>query len=101
MAIGTGTAILGSAALGMLGGSKKAGNTTSTQTNAPWAGVQPYLGGLYEGARNAVLSNSPSASPLFGQAANQVGSTIRGDYLNPSSNPFLRDSVNDALGLAK
>jgi membrane protease subunit (stomatin/prohibitin family) len=30
-----------------------------------------------------------------------LGNTIRGDYLNPSSNPFLQQSVNDALGLAK
>lgn len=101
MAVGTGTAILGSAALGMLGGSKKSGSSTSTQSSAPWVGVQPYLGGLYQGSRNAVLRNAGSAFPLFDQGAEQIGSTVRGDYLNPSSNPFLQNYVNDALGQVK
>jgi hypothetical protein len=30
-----------------------------------------------------------------------LGATIRGDYLNPSTNPFFTGAVNDALGLAK
>lgn len=97
MAIGTGTAILGSAALGMLGGSKKAGNTTSTQTNSPWAPTQPYWHSLF-----AQGQNMPSNNPRLSEGAiNPLRETIRGEFLNPESNPFFRNSVNDALGLAK
>jgi hypothetical protein len=98
--MGIETAIGVGAGLGLLGGSKKSGNQTSTQTSAPWVGVQPYLGGLYQGARNTVADSYKN--PLLSQdATNQFRSTINGDYLNPASNPFLGQYVNDALGLVK
>jgi hypothetical protein len=110
MAIGTGSAMLGGAALGLLGGSKKSGNVTSTQNSAPWAGAVPYLNDVFRQAQGIFYNGTPinyangEARPfagIHGQGVDQLSSTIRGDYLNPSSNPFFQQSVNDALGLAK
>lgn len=104
---------------GLFGGSKQAGNVTTT--SAPWAGVQPYMLNLFSGA-SGLAGQQPfgyGASPyttagemgIAGNAANpfaptnlansQLASTIQGNYLNPSTNPYLASSVNDALGLAK
>jgi hypothetical protein len=101
MAVSSGAAMLGGAALGMLGGSKKSGTQTATQNSAPWAPQQSYLRSLFGGARN-VLNNQGYKGPMLAPGAtDQLQDTISGQYLNPSSNPFLRQSVNDALGLAK
>jgi hypothetical protein len=121
MAVSTGTAILGSAALGALGGSKKGGSSTSS--TAPWTGQQPYLHNLFgraEGLYNRgpfdyVANQSPftaqaqqlmaqralDPNSLVGRSQGVLGDTISGKYLTPDSNPFLQQSVNDALGLAK
>lgn len=100
MAIGTGTAILGSALIGAAAsGSKKSGSSTSTQNSAPWAATQPYWNTLF-GAGNRTQYD-PRGPNLSGAAVDPMRATIRGDYLNPSSNPFFQNSVNDALGLAK
>jgi hypothetical protein len=110
MAIGTGAAILGGAALGALGGSKKSGNVTSTQNSGPWAGAQPYLNDAFRQAQGIFYGGAPIGygdgkprdfAGIHGQGVDQLSSTIRGDYLNPSSNPFFSGAVNDALGLAK
>ena len=99
--MGIGSAILGGGALGLLGsrGSKQ-GNTTSTTVSTPWGPQQPYLTDLFYKAQGAA-NNGYSGPMLSPDATNQLGSTIRGDYLNPSSNPFLSNYVNDALGLVK
>jgi hypothetical protein len=98
--MGIETAVGAGAALGMLGGSKKSGTATSTQTSAPWEAQQPYLRSGFHQARNA-LWNPYEGTKLAGGATDQLQDTISGRYLNPSSNPFLQQSVNDALGLAK
>lgn len=85
------------AGLGLLGGSKKSGSSTSTQTSAPWITAQPYWETVFQRAHTTPYQN-PN---LSGAASKPLGATIRGDYLNPSSNPFFQNSVNDALGLAK
>lgn len=117
MAIGTGAAILGAAGIGaassLLGG-KKSGSVT--QSNDPWAGVQPYLTSLYQRGNRLYKSGlTPSPYTLQGrQMAAQtalnpnsltsgsqrlLSDTIAGNYLRPESNPYLADSVRDALGL--
>ena len=68
----------------------------SSSTFNPFAA--PYLTSAFQGAQNIYNSGG---NGLFGQAENQVRSTLNGDYLNPNSNPYLAQSVNDALGLAK
>ena len=116
-------AAVAGAAVGVVGNQlgKKSGGTTSTvQTNDPWSVSQPYLG-LGYGSAESILSQaypnafaaktSPSetaallrargmsGSPVTNEAQNLAASTLRGDYLN--SNPFLNDSVSQAMGMAK
>jgi hypothetical protein len=95
--MGIETAIAGGAALGLLGGSKKSGNIT--QTNLP----SPAMQEVHANASN--IFNNPKYNyrgpMLAGGATQNLQSTIRGDYLNPASNPFLGQYVNDALGLVK
>jgi hypothetical protein len=123
MGISTGAAMLGGAALGgLMGGSKQSGSTTSTQNSAPWAGVQPHLLNVFGGAEglynrgpfNYLTSQSPftrqaqelttrralDPNSIFGHAQGALGDTISGKMLSPDSNPHLRASVQDALGLA-
>jgi hypothetical protein len=97
MAIGTGAAILGGAALGLLNGSKKSGDMTQTTT------PNPAMQDVYANASN-IYSNPVYnyAGPKLAPGATQnLQATIRGDYLTPDSNPFMSQYVNDALGQAK
>lgn len=125
MAIGTGTAILGSAAIGALAsrGGSKSGTTESVQTSTPWAGVQPGLNRLFEQAhhfynqgpfdyranqspftqqsQNLIAQRARDPNSITGRTQDALGDTISGKYLSPDSNPFLKASVQDALGMAK
>lgn len=105
-------AAVAGAAVGVVGNQlgSKGGSTTATQTNEPWVGVQPYLGGLYAGARNVAAQGYPTdvmgalrsraaGSPVDQEAQNLAASTLRGDYLN--SNPFTQGAVSDAMGQAQ
>lgn len=38
------------------------------------------------------------AAPTMNLGFNQVNSVLRGDYLSPTSNPYLRENVNYAIG---
>lgn len=98
--MGIGTAIAGGALLGGLSGSKKQGNVTSTQNTAPWAPMQPYIMDVI--GRGSEAADRPYSGQMLSQGGtNQLASTIRGDYLNPASNPALQGYVNDALGQVK
>ena len=83
----------------------------STTTNEPWSAQQPYLKNLFSYAQNLYGQQSPeylaatqrlreramSGDNLTTQAQAQLGSTMAGDYLNPSSNPYLAATVQQAL----
>ena len=98
-------------AVGSNSAAKKASQAQSTTTNTPWSGVQPYLSRGYSGAEGLLNQGYPQdtqallrarglfGSPVTQEAQNLAGSTMRGDYLN--SNPFLNDSVSQAMGMAK
>jgi hypothetical protein len=74
---------------GLFGTSK---GTMST-TNSPWAPAQQHYKNIFADAQS-LYNKGPT------QAQGVLSDTISGKYLNPSSNPFLAQSVNDALGLA-
>ena len=105
---------------GLFGGKAQ---TVPTQTSsAPWSGVQPHLLNLYDSAQSAFnrgpFDYAGNQSPLTRQAQNltvqraldpnsltagaqsALGDTISGRMLSPDSNPYLKASVEDALGLA-
>lgn len=93
-------------------------------TNAPWAGVQPYLSALYSGAQNQILNNpqefypgqtyanlSPQTTnalnavtnyatnfgtPLIDQSSGYAQDVLGGKYLN-QQNPAL-EGITNALG---
>jgi hypothetical protein len=71
-------------------------NNGNTTTFNPFA--QSYLTPALGGAQQIFNSGG---NGMFDLANNQVRSTLNGDYLNPSSNPYLASSVNDALGMAR
>lgn len=105
------------AAGALLGGSGSKQKST-TVSNDPWSGVQPYLRDLFARAQgqlnsgslapgNSLLSQAASSyanaanSPLISQAQNQLGQTIGGQYLSPTSNPYLSGAVQQALDQVK
>lgn len=89
------------ALIGAIDSNNQPKSTTSTQTSDPWAGLQPYLRDLF--ARSQGASINPSAataqsqrmisdranagSPLTGAAQSALLPTLRGDYLDPGTNP--------------
>jgi hypothetical protein len=106
-----------------MGGGSKQPDTT-TQKMEPWSGVQPYLKDylklgqnvtknpfqFYNGDTvagfapeqemgfNLATQRALAGSPTQNAANQQVTNTLRGDYLNPDSNPFLKGTVDRALG---
>jgi hypothetical protein len=86
---------------------------TTQTTNEPWSAQQPYLKNLFSYAQN--LYGGAAQSPetlsaiqkmreramggnnLTAQSQAQFGKTIAGDYLDPSSNPYLASTVQQAL----
>lgn len=104
-------------------GSQPAGTTTTVQRSDPWEGVRPFLGDIYSEAQRQYRAQPPQYFPhstvtpfaseteeALGQradlarqgfapqqaAAQQLGQTIAGDYLSPETNPFLRETFNQA-----
>lgn len=115
MAIGTGAAILGAGVLGALGskGGSKQGSTMTS--SAPWANSQRFLeNNMYRAESQATKDNpllnqsinaqaqrAAQGNPLNQAAQQSAFSTLQGDFLGPNSNPYLRDTVNQAMGDAR
>jgi hypothetical protein len=96
---------------------------TSTQTSAPWSGVQPYLTDLLKRGKN--VTNQPfnfyngdtvapfspeqelgfnlttqralAGSPTLNAANQNLTSTLNGDYMSPGANPWLKGTVDQAM----
>lgn len=87
--------LLGTALGGLLGsmnGAKQAGTTTVTQE--PWAGQQPYLLDAFKKAQTAA-----GGSPLQTQANTNYSSVLSGPTTNPMlgmDNPYLTSAINNA-----
>lgn len=121
MAIGTGAAILGSAGLGLLGSAMGGDDTVTQQQQLPDF-LQPYAP-LYaqmgynlsqqpfnpypfetvapftqdqNAAMDMVRQRSLAGSPVVNAAQQQTLNTINGDYLNPSTNPYLQQTFDQA-----
>lgn len=113
-----GWASLAGAAIGAIGGSQ-GGSTQTAQTQDPWSGVQSYLRDLF--SRGQGLLGQPGIGPqspytmsaiqqqaqlaqdpnsLVAQAQKGLGQTIAGDYLDPSKNPYLASTAQQAIDQA-
>jgi hypothetical protein len=85
--------------LGGAGGSKPAGTTTRTEDVPDW--LKPFYQSNLSGASTLRDSLTSAGNPLLGESADEMGKTIRGDYLNPDSNPYLAATgrnVADMIG---
>ena len=104
-------------------GGGSGGTTTTVQNADPWAGVQPHLLNLFtkgeqiynngpfdyranqspftRQAQDLSVQRATDPNSVFGRTQGLLTDTISGKYLSPDSNPFLKSSVEDALGLAK
>jgi hypothetical protein len=97
---------------------------SQTTTAEPWSGAKPYLENFMQVGKSVtqnpfqfyngdtVAGFSPeqemgmslatqramAGSPTLNAANNQVTNTLNGDYLNPDSNPYLKGTVDRALG---
>lgn len=91
---------LGGGLKGLFGTSQGTVPFTNTTTTSPWAALSPYLTSGFTNAQN-IYNQGAQQGSLFNQAQDLTGRTLAGDYLNPSSNPNLKASVEDALGLAR
>ena len=97
----------------LFGGGKPAGNTTTVQSNEPWAGVQPYLSNLFGKGTDLLNGSAPQSIPtlqaqqmqyqrgLMGSPLNQAAqqqnlATIRGDYTDLSKNPAAQSAMDAA-----
>src|SRR5574341_280513 len=88
--LGAGLGALGGGILGgAAGGNKPAGYTTKTTLED----VPPWIRGYYTdnltgatGLRNDLTSTT---NPLTGLSEDELSRVIRGDYLNPNTNPWL------------
>lgn len=99
-------------------------DTTTKTVNAPWTGAEPYYKTLYEKAQSAfdATNNNPYTGETYAgptqtqqdalagikTAAGGMGtgvdalrqlaeSQLRGDWLNPNSNPYISQVANAAL----
>lgn len=104
MAISTGAAILGSAAIGALGGSKKSGGGTTTTTSTPWAPQQPYLEsgfGYAQDAYNNALNMGAYTDPrVAGLNPYMTGGADQlANFSNQYSFPLANLSGNTAAGM--
>jgi hypothetical protein len=95
MMIGAGIGALG----GLFGGSKKAGDITTTQDIPAW--LKPYVTsnlGMAQGVRDETAGQG---GPLLDASQQELMKILSGAYLTPGSNPFLKqygDQMADTIG---
>ena len=96
-----GSQILGNSLGGQVGNSLFGNNGSlfggSNTGGLLGAGLGALLGGLGQSQQIGTATNTTTNgvnSTLTGPSVNQLLSTIRGDYLNPASNPYLQDTYN-------
>ncbi len=93
------------------------GSSSQSSRSAPWESQAPYLRQLFERANEQygqgpysnfggpevagfsgesesafarTMERSDQGAPLMDAAEGQIGATLRGDYLDPSTNPYLK-----------
>lgn len=54
------------------------------------------MSGFSRDSLNAMANRAAAGSPLTGMAQDQTMRTMRGDYLDPASNPFLQGAISTA-----
>lgn len=86
--------------MGLLGGGSQQAGTTTTSTSRDlpeW--LKPYVTGNLAGAQTTRNQFTGADNGLMNAAVPGYAATLRGDYLNPSSNPWLTSTFNTAADL--
>ena len=111
--------LFGSIKKALFGGKKKKGKTveSGSYTRDPWAPAIPYLSD-YLGKTQALYQNAPMFSDMelagyeklkgvvnsgtnaIDAAVAENNKTLSGAYLNPDSNPYIKDIANRMAGQA-
>jgi len=52
-------------------------------------------------SQNTIASRALDPNSIYGQTSKTLGDTVSGKYLDPNSNPYFMQGLNDSLGLAK
>lgn len=78
---------IGGSLLGGLGGSKQTGTQTTVQDIPAW--LKPYAMGMMQQAQPLFNASVGGAGPILGASQDEMLKTIKGDYLNPDTNPYL------------
>jgi hypothetical protein len=95
MAIGAGLGAFSS----MFGGSKKAGDITTTQDIPAW--LKPYVTSNLNMAQGVRDETAGQGGPLLDASQNELMKILSGAYLTPGSNPYLKqygDQIADTIG---
>lgn len=91
-----GLPLAGALAGGLGANGSPAGTTTTIQDIPDWQ--KPYVMGLLNSAQQTFQNQQGNQQPglLAGMGGDQMQATIRGDYLSPDSNPWLKDTYDKA-----
>lgn len=91
-----GVGALAGGLLGGLGGSKQTGTQTTIQDIPEW--LKPYAMGMMQQAQPLFNASVGGAAPIMGASQDEMLKTIRGDYLNPDTNPYLARTFEQGAG---
>lgn len=81
------------------GGSRPAGSTTVTTAQDIPEWLKPYITGNLAGAQTTRDQLTGANNGLMNLAVPGYAATLRGDYLDPNSNPWLKSTFNQAADL--
>jgi hypothetical protein len=77
-------------------------NVTSTSSNEPPAFLRgPLTQGVNAASSQFNSQTGGTGSQLLGQGQGVVSDTLQGNYLNPDSNPYLKNTFNRAADLTR
>jgi hypothetical protein len=103
MSLGDAFSGLGAGIGGLLGatggGSRPAGSTTVTTTQDIPEWLKPYVTGNLSGGQATRDQLTGANNGLMNLAVPGYAATLRGDYLDPNSNPWLKSTFNQAADL--
>lgn len=81
------------------GGSRPAGSTTTTTTQDIPEWLKPFVMGNLTGAQGTRDQLTGANNGLMNLAVPGYAATLRGDYLSPDSNPWLKSTYNTSADL--
>ena len=82
-------------------GSSKAGSVDNNSTADVPDHVRPYLDQLLSSGLQTFQSNLLQGTPITDASKGEMEKTLRGDYLDPRTNPYLKETFQEASNRVK